>query len=71
MTAALEEVGVLSWGLKSAENQLRHLGRRRADKLYDWLMEIHMGLRGDSPLSERTLIERMIVRLALPASRAP
>ena len=66
LTAALEEVGVLAWGLKSAENQLRHLGRRRAERLYDWLLEINMGMRGDSPLSERTLIERMMVRLALP-----
>ncbi len=66
LTAALEAVGVQAWGLKSAENQLKHLGRRRADRLYDWLMEINMGLRGDSMLPDRTLIERMFVRFAAP-----
>ena len=63
MTEALESVGVPNFTLKSTENQLRHLGRRRAEKLYDWLLEVNMGMRGDSPLSERTLVERMLVRM--------
>ena len=63
MTAALEAVGVPPFTLKSTENQLRHLGRRRVEKLFDWLLEVNMGMRGDSPLSERTLVERMLVRM--------
>lgn len=63
VTEALEASGVPSFSLKNTENQLRHLGRRRAEKLYDWLLEVNMGMRGDSPLSERTLMERMLVRM--------
>jgi DNA polymerase-3 subunit delta len=63
VTEALESLGVQYFALKSTENQLRHLGRRRAEKLYDWLMEVNMGMRGESPLSDRTLVERMLVRM--------
>jgi len=63
ITASLEEVGVLPFALKNAENQLKHLGRRRLAKLYDWLIEVNMGMRGDSSLSKRTLLERLLVRL--------
>ncbi|MBI3410024.1 MAG: DNA polymerase III subunit delta [Planctomycetes bacterium] len=63
LTASLEKAGVPPFALKSAESQLRHLGRRRANRLYDWLLEVNMGLRGDSPLPERTLLERFLLRL--------
>jgi DNA polymerase-3 subunit delta len=63
VTEALESLGVQYFALKNTENQLRHLGRRRAEKLYDWLMEVSMGMRGDSPLGDRTLVERMLVRM--------
>lgn len=64
---ALAEVGVPPFGLKAAEQQLRHLGRRRADCLYDWLLELDLGLKGGSPLPPRTLLERFILRLARQA----
>jgi DNA polymerase-3 subunit delta len=62
--AALEEVGVPPFGISAAEKQLRHLGRGRAARLYEWLLEINMGLRGGSPLPERTQFERLLLRLA-------
>ena len=43
---------------------MRHLGRDRTNRLYDWLLEINMDLRGDSPLPPRTLLERLVLRLA-------
>ncbi len=61
--AALQQVGVPPFGLAGAERQLRHLGRHRAAKLYDWLLEINMGLRGGSSLPERTQFERLLLRL--------
>jgi DNA polymerase-3 subunit delta len=64
LTQALEEAGIPPFGLKNAEQQLRHLGRRRADKLYDWLLEINMGIRGNNPLPERTQLERLVAELA-------
>lgn len=68
--AALERVGVPPFAIKNAELQLRHLGRRRALKLYDWLLELSVGFRGGSPLPERTQLERFIVQLARPEARS-
>lgn len=64
LQTALASAGIAPFGLKSAEAQLRHLGRKRATKLYDWLLELNMDLRGNSPLSETTLLERFLLRLA-------
>ncbi len=67
LPAALEQAGVTSFASKAAEQQLRHLGRRRADCLYDWLLELDLGLKGGSPLPPRTLLERFVLRLARQA----
>ena len=64
LRTALEQAGVPPFALQSAEQQLRHLGRPRAERLYDWLLEVNVGMKGGSPLPERTLLERFIVRLA-------
>ena len=64
LTSALEQSGVPPFGLKSAEQQLRHLGRRRAERLYDGLLEMDLGLKGGSPLPPRTLLERYVLQLA-------
>jgi DNA polymerase-3 subunit delta len=63
----LAAAGVPPFGLKSAEAQLRHLTRKRALKLYDWLLELNLDLRGESPLGETTLLERFLLRLAAKA----
>jgi DNA polymerase-3 subunit delta len=49
---------------RAAEQQMRHLGRRRLDRIYDWLVETDQGLKGYSQLPARTLLERLVVRLA-------
>jgi DNA polymerase-3 subunit delta len=61
---ALERAGVPPFGRRGAEQQLRHLGRRRLDQIYDWLLETDLGLKGSSQLPPRTLLERLVVRLA-------
>jgi DNA polymerase-3 subunit delta len=61
---AVAQAGVPPFGLKSAEAQIRHLGRRRLDRLYDWLLQINLDLRGGSPLPARTLFERFLLKLA-------
>jgi DNA polymerase III subunit delta len=60
---AADEAGIPPFAQRSTEQQLRHLGRRRLDQLYDWLIEVDLGLKGSSPLTPRTLLERLIVRL--------
>jgi len=67
LSAALQQVGVPPFGIKNAEAQLRHLGRPRAEKLYAMLLELNMGLRGESPLPERTQFEKFILTLARKA----
>jgi DNA polymerase-3 subunit delta len=62
---AFDRVGVPAWpaARQSCELQLRRLGRRKAARLFDWLLEIDLGLKGSSQLPPRTLLERLIVRL--------
>ncbi len=62
--AALELAGVAPFAARGAEQQLKHLGRRRLEKLYDWLLEVDLGIKGNSQLPPRTLIERLVVNLA-------
>ncbi len=71
LRAALAQAGVPTFpgAMDSAEKQLRHLGRRRLYRLYDWLLEINLDLRGNSPLPERTLLERFLLRLARPLTQ--
>jgi DNA polymerase-3 subunit delta len=70
MASALASVGVPPFAIEKAQVQLKHLGRRRALKLYDGLLELSVGFRGGSPLPERTQLERFIVQLARPEARA-
>jgi DNA polymerase-3 subunit delta len=62
--AALEQTGVPPFAVRGAEQQMRHLGRRRLEQLYDLLLQMNMDLRGSSLLPERTLFERFLLRLA-------
>jgi len=60
---ALEQAGVHKFGLRSAEQQIRHLGRKRVAQLYDWLLEVDQGIKGGSALPPQTLLERLMIRL--------
>jgi DNA polymerase III subunit delta len=65
---AFEQAGVPAWpaARQSCEQQLRHLGRQRAEQLFDWLLEVDLGVKGSSQLPPRTLLERLLVRLGQP-----
>lgn len=64
---ALEEAGVSKWpkAMDKADAQLRQLGVRRAGKLYDWLLEADLALKGSSssPDRARLVLEQLIVRM--------
>jgi DNA polymerase-3 subunit delta len=62
--AALGEVGFSPYRIRDAEMQVKHLGGRRAERLYDWLLETDLGLKGSSHLPPKTQMERFVVRLA-------
>jgi DNA polymerase-3 subunit delta len=62
---AFDRVGVPAWpaARQSCEQQLRRIGRRKAARIFDWLLEVDLGLKGSSQLPPRTLLERLVVRL--------
>jgi DNA polymerase-3 subunit delta len=64
LAESMSRAGIVSFGRQSAEQQMRHLGRRRLDRLYDWLLETDSGMKGGSQLPATTLLERLVVRLA-------
>jgi len=68
---ALEQAGVKPYFLDKSERQLRQLGRHRGARLYSWLLEADLDLKGDSPLPPRMILERLIVRIASPGLRQP
>jgi len=65
---AMTKAGVATWpqARESARKQMRHLGRNRLERIYDWLLETDSGLKGGNPLPDRLQMERLIVRLARP-----
>jgi DNA polymerase-3 subunit delta len=65
LRGAMEQAGVRSFVLQKAERELRRLGRNRGSKLYHWLLEADLDLKGDSSLPPRLILERLIVRLAV------
>ena len=66
LRAALEQAGIRSFVLQKAERQLRQLGRQRGEKLYDWLLQADLDLKGASALPPRLILERLMIRLAAP-----
>jgi DNA polymerase-3 subunit delta len=64
LEAALEQAGVPVWGRKGMIQQLRHLGHRRLDQVYDWLVETDLAMKTTDHLPPPTLLERLVVQLA-------
>lgn len=66
---ALEQAGVKPFLLGKVEGQLRKLGRARAGRLYHWLLEADLALKGSSssPARSRLVLEELIVGLSAPA----
>jgi len=61
---AMNRVGIPPFARQGEEQLMRHLGRRRLDRLYDWLLETDQGMKGGSALPPPVLLERLVVRLA-------
>lgn len=64
LRTALSRVGVKPFAAARAEAQLRRLGRARANRLFDWLLEADLELKGGSSLPPRTVLEKLLVRLS-------
>jgi len=51
----------------SAEAQLRHLGKQRIDRLFDWLLEANMLFRTTDGPPKELVLERLLIRLGRKA----
>jgi DNA polymerase-3 subunit delta len=61
--AAIPKAGI-NFYTDRASAHLRRLGRERLGRLFAWLTETDMGIKGDSNLPPRHLLERLVVRVA-------
>jgi len=61
---ALERAGVRSFVLQKSEQQLKLIGRQRGARLYGWLLQADLDLKGDSAMPPRLILERLIIRLS-------
>lgn len=70
---ALDRAGVAKWpaARDAALSAMRHLGVRRLGQLFGWLVETDLGMKGGSPLPQRLVLERFLVRLAQPRAASP
>lgn len=63
---ALEQVGTNRYFLRKTEQQLMALGRFRAQKLMDQLLQADLDLKGASRSDPRLILERFIIRISAP-----
>lgn len=63
---AMDQVGIPNYpkAREGTRKQLKHLGGARIDKIYDWLIECDLNLKGNSPMPEGLILERLILNLA-------
>ncbi|HEX4132860.1 MAG TPA: DNA polymerase III subunit delta [Pirellulales bacterium] len=66
LRAALEAAGFKPFIVAKAEGQLKQLGRQRAGRLYRWLLEADLALKGHSSQRWRARVEleRLVARLS-------
>ncbi len=72
---ALTQAGFRDWPpgeLAKAEKRLIALGRQRGSRIYRWLLELDLALKGSHSLEERGrwALEQLVLRMATPARRA-
>ena len=76
LPAALQQAGFRAQPptlLSQAEEQLRQLSRERAGRLFQWLLELDLALKGThaAPQRGRLALEMLLLRLSKPARPVP
>jgi DNA polymerase-3 subunit delta len=71
---ALQEAGFRPWpqqSLPNAERQIKQLGRDRAGKMLQWLLEADLAMKGShsAPDRARFVLERLVLRMAKRGAR--
>ncbi|MEX2119480.1 MAG: DNA polymerase III subunit delta [Pirellulales bacterium] len=74
LSQALQAAGMkpIPFIINKAQSQLKQIGRQRAARLYAWLLEADLALKGhsSSPARARIVLEQLIARLATPQPSA-
>lgn len=63
---ACQTAGIPPFAVEATRKQHGHLGPSRVDRLPALLLQADLDMKGASVLSQRTLIERLIIALAVP-----
>jgi DNA polymerase-3 subunit delta len=63
LQGAMAKAGMPPFKAQAVQQQLKQLGRR-ADQLFDWLLEAEQSLKSSGQLSPAACLERLLVRLA-------
>lgn len=63
LNEALTQAGVKPFAIQPAAGYLRRITRPRAEKLYDWLLQADLDVKGGSALPERVILERLLLNL--------
>ncbi|WP_435010661.1 DNA polymerase III subunit delta [Tundrisphaera lichenicola] len=61
---ACQKAGIFPGGVEKARQQHAHLGPSRVDQLPGLLLQADLDIKGDSTLTPRVILERLLVRLA-------
>jgi DNA polymerase III subunit delta len=64
LSEALVQAGVKPFTIQPVTAYLRRVGRPRAERLFGWLQQADLDLKGASQLPDRAIIERLLVQLA-------
>ncbi|HEY4310506.1 MAG TPA: DNA polymerase III subunit delta [Pirellulales bacterium] len=70
---ALETAGFRSFIAAKAETQLRQLGRQRSARLFRWVLDADLALKGgsSSPARARIVLDQLIARMSRAADAVP
>lgn len=64
LSAALKKAGVFPKEVSASETYLRKIGRQRAELIPELLLRTDLGMKGESSLPPRLLIEKLLVELS-------
>src|SRR5262249_48626535 len=67
LAQAMDRAGIQPFVARECDQQLRHLGSKRAARVDEWLVQVNYGIKGGSGLPRKVLLERLVIRLAQKA----
>jgi len=66
LSDVLEKAGVQAYFIPGTAEQMKHLGRVRGSRLFQWLVNTDLDLKGQSRANPRLILERLLVQISHP-----